>query len=241
MIEFEAIILIVFIFSIIQSIFGIGILVFGTPTCLLLGYPFNETLSYLLPASISISCIQVFHGRNEIQLKKDFLIFTIPFIILGLFLVLIKWFSFDVKIIVGVMLILIGAIRQSQKIQTMMEEFLVKHMKLYLIGMGFIHGVSNMGGGLLTILSSFLFKNKKEVRANIAYGYLLFATAQLLVLATINPFIFHFKILIFPLISLLTYLLIGNILFLKSKEKIYQGLITVFIFAYGVMLLLPTQ
>jgi uncharacterized protein len=240
MTEFETIMFIVFIFSIVQSVFGVGILVFGTPTCLLLGYPFEVTISYLLPASIGISCMQNFHGRDDIKLRKEFFILTIPFIIIGLTLVLIKWFYLDMKIMVGVMLILTGGIRLLPKFQNTMEYFIKKHMKLYLIGMGFIHGLSNMGGGLLTILSSTLFKDKKEIRANIATGYLIFATTQITVLAVLKPSIFHLNIIVFPFLSLFTYIFLGNILFLKSKEKIYQKLITVFILAYGVVLLLPT-
>ena len=240
MAEFEIILLIVFIFSIVQSIFGVGILVFGTPTFLLLGYPFEEALTYLLPASIGISCIQIFHGRNDIKLKKEFLLFTIPSIIFGLVLVLINSFNFNMKFLVGSILTLTGAARLFPKIQNTMEIFLKKKMNLYLIAMGFIHGISNMGGGFLTIFSSSLFKNKKEIRANIAYGYLIFATTQTLVLAILNPDIFHLKIFIFPLISICAYIFIGNIIFLNSKEKIYQNLITVLILAYGVVLLLPT-
>jgi hypothetical protein len=232
--------LIVFAFSIVQSIFGVGILVFGTPTCLLLGYPFEMAISYLLPASISISCMQIMHGKTEIKLKKEFLIFTIPFIILGLTLVLVKWLDLDMKILVGLMLILTGVIRLVPKLQSKMDRFLKKQMKFYLIGTGFIHGLSNMGGGLLTILSSSLFKRKKEIRANIAYGYLIFGTTQIFVLAVFNPSLFHFNMIVFPFISLFTYVCLGNIIFLKSEEKIYGNLITAFTLAYGTVLLLST-
>ena len=238
--EFVLIMFIVFTFSIVQSIIGVGVLVFGTPTCLLLGYPFEETLSYLLPASISISCIQVFHGKNEIKLKKEFLIFTIPFIILGLTLVLIKWFNLDIKILVGLMLILTGAIRLFPKIQNIMERFLRKQMIFFLTCMGLIHGLSNMGGGLLTILSSSLFQDKREIRANIAYGYLIFATTQVIVLAILNPSLFRPNVIVFPIISLFTYVCLGNFIFLKSRENVYQNLITVVIFAYGIVLLFTT-
>lgn len=239
MTDFEIIVLIVFAFSIVQSVFGIGILIFGTPTCLLLGYPFDVTISYLLPASISISSMQIFHGRNNIKLKGEFFIFTIPFIIFGLTLILINWFDFDIKIMVGVMLVLSGGIRQFPKLQHTMESFIKKQMTFYLIGMGFIHGLSNMGGAFLTIFSSSLFKEKKDIRANIACGYLIFATTQIIVLATFNPSIFHLNIIVFPFISLFTYICLGNLIFLKSNENIYQNLITVFILAYGIVLLLP--
>lgn len=50
------------IFAIIQSLFGVGLLVFGTPTLLLLGYPFADTLAVLLPASLTVSLLQLWKG-----------------------------------------------------------------------------------------------------------------------------------------------------------------------------------
>ena len=47
-----------------QAIFGVGLLVFGTPTLLLLGLPFDQVLAYLLPCSIVISGVQVGQGRG---------------------------------------------------------------------------------------------------------------------------------------------------------------------------------
>ena len=54
------------ILTIFQSIFGIGLLVFGTPTFLLLGYTFSETLSIVLP----ISCIVSF-SNNCLKKNKN--------------------------------------------------------------------------------------------------------------------------------------------------------------------------
>jgi len=51
-------IIVIVVFSFIQSIFGIGLLLFGTPTLLLFGYSYSETLWILLPCSIVISLIQ---------------------------------------------------------------------------------------------------------------------------------------------------------------------------------------
>ena len=207
---------------------------------MLLGFPFEVTISYLLPASMSISCMQIIHGRNEIKLKKGFLLLTVPFIIVGITLILMNWVSLNMKIIVGLMLILTGAVRLFPRLQSSMDRFLRKQMKFYLMGMGFVHGLSNMGGGLLTILSSALFKEKEEIRANIAYGYLIFAATQIAVLAILNPSLFYPHMIVFPFISLLTYACLGNVLFLKSREGIYQHLITVITVAYGMVLLLST-
>jgi hypothetical protein len=40
---------------VIQSLFGVAIVLFGTPLLLLLGYDFSYTLSVLLPISIAIN------------------------------------------------------------------------------------------------------------------------------------------------------------------------------------------
>ena len=49
----------------VQSIFGIGLLLFGTPTFILLGYSYAETLSILLPNSILISLMQTIFTKKK--------------------------------------------------------------------------------------------------------------------------------------------------------------------------------
>lgn len=183
--------------------------------------------------------MQILQDKKHIKLQKDFLIFTIPFIILGLSLVLTKSVDFNINIVVGIMLILTGAFRQLPKLQMQIKLFLKGNMKLYLVVMGGIHGISNMGGGLLTILSSTLFNNKKEIRANIAYGYFMFAMAQIIVLSIHSPHLFKWDNVVFPVISVFTYVLLGNIVYQKTSDTMYQKLITIFALAYGVALLLP--
>ena len=60
--------------TIFQSIFGIGLLVFGTPTFLLLEYTFTETLSIVLPIScfVSLSQIIVSKKTNIKNFTSDF-------------------------------------------------------------------------------------------------------------------------------------------------------------------------
>ena len=74
-----------------------------------------------------------------------------------------------------------------KKLSTIKQYFL-----LSLIGV--IHGLTNLGGSLLTILSSVINKDDKfKTRYCIAYGYLIMGIIQLLV-------IFFFQIIILNLV-----------------------------------------
>ena len=66
--------------SVIQSIFGVGVLLFGTPILLLLGYEFIDAVMILLPISVSINILQIAKDYRSIdfQFYKGILFYTIP-------------------------------------------------------------------------------------------------------------------------------------------------------------------
>ncbi len=228
---------VVVLFATVQSLFGVGLLVFGTPTLLLLGYPFDETIAVLLPASITISFLQVLSGKNHIgYLKKDILVYCVPFIVLGLTLVL-SVRAVDMKLLVGIMLVGTAFMRCHETTKDFLARWLKRRRKVFMMSMGLVHGLSNMGGGLLTVLVSSTNHEKDSIRANIAYGYLVFAAAQLTVLAILNPKAFSLNSLVLPLVSLLTYGTVGQVLYLKSPKGVYQQLITALVLAYGAILI----
>ena len=113
MTELYFLVLIVALFSVIQSIFGVGLLLFGTPTLLLLEYSYSETLWLLLPCSLTISLIQVVNDYKLIEAKKRAVYFVIPTLVLGLGLVLSYLNGINITNFVGVVLILIGITRFS--------------------------------------------------------------------------------------------------------------------------------
>ena len=57
--EFLTVMAVIAVLSVVQSVFGMGVLIFGTPTLLLLGYDFTEAICMLVPASFVISLLQV--------------------------------------------------------------------------------------------------------------------------------------------------------------------------------------
>ena len=84
------ILIIVVITSFIQSIFGVGILLYGTPLLLLQGYNFIYAVTILLPISIVINLFQIFKDYKSIDFSfyKNILIYTIPAVVIFLFVVI---------------------------------------------------------------------------------------------------------------------------------------------------------
>ena len=85
--EYLAILAVIALLSVVQSIFGMGVLIFGTPTLLLMGYDFTTTLGYLLPASFAISLLQVLSaGSSRVRISRYLYLFCLPGIGVGLWL-----------------------------------------------------------------------------------------------------------------------------------------------------------
>lgn len=230
---------VVALYSVVQSVFGIGLLVFGTPTLLLLGYSFDSTLACLLPCSIVLSSAQVINGWDEIgELKTMVPIYVLPFVAIGLFYILAVEKSFSIKWLVGLMMVLTGIIRVSKRFNGFLHGFFLVHLRPALILMGLSHGATNLGGGPLTIIMNSIFNKKETVRANIAYGYLLMALTQVGVMLIAKPKNFGTQTIILPIISIVTYLLIGNRIFTASRQAVYQYLMTMLIIVFGLCLVL---
>lgn len=231
-------ILVVVGFSAVQSLFGVGLLVFGTPTLLLVGHSFAETIALLLPASVLISLMQVIHGRSRIgRLRGPILLYSVPFIAVGLAIVLSGALHLDIKLLVGVALLVSAAARYHERVHALFARWLERYSRLYLMFMGLVHGLSNMGGGFLTILAATLYDDKENTRANIAYGYLVFALSQIAVLLVIAPEHFTIRSGVLAAVALGTYLTIGSFIYVRASKAVYQQAISVFMAAYGLVLI----
>ena len=224
--------LIILFFSTLQSIVGVGLLLFGTPTLLLIGYPYEVVLSIVLPSSITISIMQVIENHSSVYGKKHLFLYALPSIGVGLSYV--TDINADVVLIVGIMLLIIGFVRVSSRLNDHLKFIVCNNERFYCVLMGFVHGVSNMGGGLLTVYMSTLNNDKTVIRSSIAYWYLIFALVQLVVLYLSELLLLSTDILLLMTVSLISYFLVGRLLAIKISNNYYQLLITLFIFIYGV-------
>jgi len=235
MTEQYIILIVILVFSIVQSIFGVGLLLFGTPTFLLLGYSYSETLWLLLPCSVTISLIQVISEYNLIKAKKRVFYLVIPTLVLGLAFVIIYANNINITRMVGVLLLLIGVVRFSSKLQALLSLMVKKHIQIYYIMIGIVHGVSNMGGGPLSILMSTIYSKKEIIRANVAFVYLILVIFQLAVLSILNNTSLGSEVMLLILISLASYIFTNKFISPKVNDKKYVFILNIIVLTYGVL------
>jgi len=227
--------IIIAMFSIVQSIFGVGLLLFGTPTLLLLGYSYSETLWLLLPCSVAISFIQVVGGYKLIEAKRRAVYLIIPTLVLGLVFVIIYANGINTTKIVGVLLLLIGFIRFSSRLQDLLSLIVKKHIQMSYIVIGVVHGVSNMGGGPLSILMSTIYYKKDVIRANVAFIYLILAIFQLVVLSIISSTSLKSEVMWLLPISLVSYIFTSKFISSKINNKKHVFILNVMVLIYGAL------
>ena len=235
MAEIYYLVTIIAVFSVIQSIFGVGILLFGTPTLLLLEYSYSETLWLLLPCSVVISLIQVVNDYKLIEAKKRAVYLVIPTLVLSLALVVTYANGINITRIVGILLLLIGVIRFSSKLQALLGLMVKKHIQIYYIIIGVVHGISNMGGGPLSILMSTIYSKKEIIRANVAFIYLILAIFQLVVLSIISNTSLRSEVIWLIPISLVSYIFTSKFISTKVNNQKYVLFLNIMILAYGIL------
>ena len=235
MTEIYYLVIIIAVFSVVQSIFGVGLLLFGTPTLLLLGYSYSETLWLLLPCSVTISLIQVVNDYKLIEAKKRAVYLVIPTLVLSLALVVTYENGINITRIVGVLLLLIGVIRFSSKLQALLSSTVKKHIQIYYIIIGVVHGISNMGGGPLSILMSTIYSKKEIIRANVAFIYLILAIFQLVVLSIISNASLRIEVMWLIPISLVSYVFTSKFISSKVNDKKYASILNIMVLIYGIL------
>ena len=238
MAELYYLLIIIAVFSVIQSIFGVGVLLFGTPTLLLLEYSYSETLWLLLPCSVTISLIQVVNSYKLIEAKKRAVYLIIPTLVIGLTLVVTYANGINITRIVGVLLLVIGVIRFSSKLQALLASMVKKNIQMYYAIIGIVHGISNMGGGPLSILMSTIYSKKEIIRANVAFIYLILAIFQLVVLSIISNTSVKSEVMWLIPISFVSYIFTSKFISSIVNDKKYTFILNVMILTYGVLAVL---
>jgi len=157
----------------VQSIFGIVILFFGTPTLIILGFPFAETLATVLPASAAVSLFQVWQGpRPRRNFIRGFCIWCLVPLAAVLIGGLYWGWKPELNLFVAGILMIYVVIRTSAIATQGLKNLMDKFPKVLLSIIGIVHGLSNLGGGILAVFVSNLYEDKNAIRAHIAFCYL---------------------------------------------------------------------
>ncbi len=233
-------IFVVLFFSIFHSLFGMGLLIFGTPTLLLLGFPYEQILVILLPSSITIDLFQLYHNRQNVSHKTayNFMLFCLPFMIICMSLYIYTKVKLNLEIAISFVLFFSLLIRIIPRFKKWMQQIIYKFQIPFLILMGSVHGFTNLGGSLLSVFASSQHTRKEDIVACISFCYTIFATFQIGLLLVFKPYLFSYKTLLFCLISASVYLTIGKLIFASTSQHFYEKLFSMFIFVYSILLFL---
>ncbi len=219
--------------TISQSLFGVGILLWGTPIFLLLGENFIQTLTLLLPLSLMVSFLQVLPRLDKIDrnIFTRFLKYSLPGIFVGLNVILI--YSPDINLVVGIILSASVCLK-IEFLSQLLRRVVSKFDKLFIFLIGLIHGASNLGGPLLVFRVSLEKFDKQTYRTLTAAIYLLFAIIQL---SVITFQVGHIEISItYFLFTALIYFFVNRYIFVKMNETLYDSAITFLMFLVALFL-----
>jgi len=224
---------------IIQSVFGVGLLLFGTPSFLILGYDFANTINILMPVSITISVLQFFKSKVKDQkFINEYNLFCLPFLVFFLVIALKFKYILNFKLLVGLLLVFSSILILNKKRFSSFKETFFKLKKLVLISIGCVHGLTNMGGSFLAIYSTLVSQNKKEItRYYICYGYLIMGILQYITVLFLSFNSIEFTKLFYILLALIIYFP-SQILFKNVKDKKFSKYINIIALMYGLIILL---
>ena len=234
---FEIIIIIVLIT--IQSIFGVGLLLFGTPSFLIIGYDFANTINILMPVSITISALQFFKSKvSDRNFIKEYNLFCLPFLILFLVIALKFKHLLDFKILVAFLLIFSSILILNKRRFSSFKKIFFNSKRYILVGIGSVHGLTNMGGSFLAIYSTLISKNIKELaRYYISYGYLIMGILQFTTVLFISFKILDFSKLYYIFLAVIIYFPTQKI-FKNINDKKFSKYINLIALAYGLLILI---
>ncbi len=211
------ILLTVIVTSVIQSVFGVGVLLFGTPLLLLLGYDFIDALIILLPISIAINALQILkhHQYIDYSFYKNVLVYTIPLVVLFLFIVTTA--KINIGFLVGLFLIFVALKNVSPAVEAALGS-LIKYERIYLAVMGIVHGLTNLGGSLLTAIVHGKQYEKNMTRATVAICYATFALFQIITLNLVQ------QSYVVSYANNMAFMQIGMVVFLLTEELVYSDI-----------------
>ena len=230
---FLKLIIIIFLLSAIQSIVGVGLLIIGTPILLAYNFDFFIILQIILPCSLMVNFYHLFFKnkkRVSISFKKIFLIYCLPFVPLGLILIYSLKDLINFKILIGFLILIILFLKKIYKVRKITK---IKK-RFILVFIGLFHGLTNLGGTLLSLFLLINNNNNIKIKKEIDYGYLCLAGIQYLFLIFFLNGEFEIKNIILIMTSFVSCLISNKINKYINQNK-YSGLLNTMIFISAII------
>ena len=191
-----------------------------------------------MPVSISISALQFFKSKiKDKNFIYEYNLFCLPFLIIFLVIALKLKYYFDFKFLVALLLIFSSVLILNKSKFSSFKKIFFKLKKLFLIFIGCVHGLTNMGGSFLAIHSTLVSGNVKEIaRYYICYGYLIMGVLQYITVLFLTFEFLQFTKLYYVLFSILIYFPAQKI-FKNINDKKFSKYINLIALIYGVVIL----
>jgi hypothetical protein len=221
----------------VQSLFGVGVLLFGTPLLLILGHSFVEALLVLLPISVAINLLQITKHRAHVDVSfyKKVLIYTIPFIVLCLVFAT----NADVEMALPVGAFVFVALERFFPVLKRVMSSLSGHERSFLVSMGVVHGLTNLGGSLLTAIVYAKGYPRDTARVTTASAYCTFAVFQIATLAASGDVagISWIPLAVYGGAALGVFALSERFVYVSIDQERYRLIFAVFLATSGAVLL----
>jgi hypothetical protein len=153
------------------------------------------------------------------------------------FLLAVTKFDINIGMIVGLFLLFVAVKDYSPRVNGAVK-FLVKHEKPYLAVMGIIHGLTNLGGSLLTAIVHSKEYEKNMTRVTVAASYATFAIFQILTLVGSGQSITVSLsgIGIYLIVGIAIFALTEKLVYVEIQNDGYAKYFAVFLFCSGILL-----
>ena len=232
---------VVLICSLVQSVFGVGLLLIGTPLLLLLDVPFGTALWLLLPASLTISLLQlVLSPRIDRDSVRKVSAYALPSLIVGVLVSLNGIRAPQLDVLVALVLLGSALMRIVGRFASNLRIFSTRHDSAMLALIGFVHGFSNLGGGLLAAYATARHVDKHAARETIAVAYALFATTQLVVLTLMGNMQIGSVTIVMVCTAAMTFLTLGRIAFRRLSIALFNSIFTVLMLIMAALLIMKS-
>ena len=116
----------------------------------------------------------------------------------------------------------------------------IKYESIYLLFTGIVHGISNLGGALLSAIVFSKNLSKEQTRATIALSYLTFALFQIITLTAFGEGSHFFNLTnsLYWFLGLAVFFTIEKFLYFKINENTYTNIFAFFLFFIGFFLII---